>query len=77
MSKNVKIILGRVIQTAMGVIGSIALVMFIYGGILFMTARGDSEHYEKGTNILLWSSLGVVVIFSSYALLKFVFEIFT
>ena len=69
-------LIGRGINVAMGVIGSIALVMFIYGGFLWMIPRGESDKAEKGRNILVWSSLGIVVIFASYALLQFIFEIF-
>lgn len=67
---------GRVISGAMGILGSITLVMFIYSGFLWMTAAGDAGKSEKARDILVWSSLGLLVIFSSYAILRFVFDIF-
>jgi hypothetical protein len=53
-----------------------SLLMFLYGGILWMTAAGDSARTEKARSILVWSSLGLAVIFASYAIVKFVFEAF-
>lgn len=68
--------IGRVITGAMGVLGSITLVMFVYSGFLWMTAAGDAGKSEKAKDILVWSSLGLMVIFSSYAIVRFVFDIF-
>jgi len=60
----------------MGLIGSIALVMFVYGGVLWMTAMGNSEREKKGREVIVWSGLGVVVILISYIIVDFVFEAF-
>lgn len=67
---DVRDIMGRVISAALSVSGSIALLMFIYGGILWLTSRGDSKQVEKGKAILVWSTLGLVMIFSSYVLVS-------
>jgi hypothetical protein len=69
-------LVGRVIQTAMGVMGTVALLMFIYGGILWMTARGNSDAAGKAIKIFMWSGLGVIVILTSYSIVNFVFEAF-
>ncbi len=69
-----QILIGRIINAVLGVVGSIALLMFIYGGFIWMTAAGASENVTKGKNILLWASIGLIIIFSSYALVKFVID---
>ncbi|GEM_PF-2669752 len=66
--------IGRVVYTAMGVVGSIALVMMIYGGALWMTAAGNSEKDARALKIMFWAGLGVVIILSSYAVVTFVFN---
>lgn len=68
--------LGRIIKLALGVIGSIAFVMFIYGGVMWMAAGGNSEREGKAFKTLFWAGMGVVVILASYALVDFVFEAF-
>ncbi len=73
---NVEDLIGIIIRGVMGVIGTVALVMMLYGGITWMTARGNSERTQKARETILWAGLGVVLIFASYALVDFVFEIF-
>lgn len=73
-SVSPQVLIGTVIKAVLGIVGSLALVMFIYGGFLWMTSAGNSEQVQKGKNILIWAALGLAVIFSSYALVKFVIE---
>ncbi len=76
LGNNVTIptLIGRIINAVLGLVGSIALLMFIYGGITWMTAAGNKQNVEKGKNILMWAALGLAVIFLSYALVTFVIQ---
>lgn len=65
-------LIGKIINAALGVVGSLALIMFIYGGFTWMLAAGNAEAVTKGKNIIIWATIGLVVIFSAYALVKFV-----
>jgi Type IV secretion system pilin len=65
-------VIGKVIQMVLGVIGSLALLMVVYGGVVWMTAAGSQEKVKKGRDILIWAIVGLVVIFSSYAVVNFV-----
>lgn len=69
-----KLLIGQVINTALGLVGSIALLMFIYGGFVWMFSMGNTSKVQKGKDILIWSTAGLVVIFSAYALVKFVLK---
>lgn len=64
--------IGTVIDGILGVVGSLALVMFIYGGLTWMTSAGGAEKVKKGKDILIWAVIGLVIIFSAYALVNFV-----
>ena len=66
-------LLGGAIGKALGVVGSIALVLFIYGGFTWMTAGGNTQRVTTGRNILIWATIGLIVIFLSYAILQFIF----
>ena len=78
--KGVPDLFGRLVRIVMGVIGSIAFAMFIYGGFTWMigttTVAGGAMKADvnKAKGILVWSSLGLLVILSSYAIVKFIFE---
>jgi hypothetical protein len=65
-------LIGKIINSLLGVVGSIALLMFVYGGLTWMTSAGSSEKIDKGKSILVWSAIGLVVIFSAYGLTRFV-----
>lgn len=64
-------LIGKVINSVLGVVGSLALIMFIYGGLVWMTSAGNTEKVKKGREIIIWSAIGLFVIFASYALVRF------
>ena len=70
-------LIGRIINSVMGIVGSLALLMFVYGGLIWMTSAGSQEKVKKGKDILLWSAVGLVVIFGAYGLTKFIINIAT
>lgn len=63
-------LLGKIINIIMGMVGSLALIMFIFGGISWMTAGGNEQKVKQSIGIIVWSALGLAVIFLSYALVK-------
>lgn len=65
-------LIGRVIKAILSIVGSLALVMFIYGGFTWMLAAGSSEKVKKGKDIIVWAAIGLIIIFSSYALVRFI-----
>ena len=65
-------IIGNVISALLGIVGSITLAVFIYGGFLWVTSAGNDEKIAKGKNIIIWASFGLAVIFASYAMVSFV-----
>lgn len=69
---SVNALIGKVINAVLGVVGSLALLMFIYGGLTWMTSSGSADKVKKGKDILVWSILGMAVIFASYGLVNFV-----
>lgn len=73
-SQGIPTFLGNIINYTMGIIGSLALVMFIFGGLTWMLSGGNQERVTKGKNIIIWATLGLAIIFTAYALVRFVIE---
>ncbi|MFH1173470.1 MAG: hypothetical protein V1692_02985 [bacterium] len=71
-ARSPQILFGNIIRSVLGVIGSLALVMFIYGGATWMLSGGNQERVAKGKQIIIWATLGIMIIFTSYALVRFV-----
>jgi hypothetical protein len=69
---NPNVVIGKIIAAILGIVGSLALLMFVYGGLTWMTAAGNKDRVTKGKDVLVWATLGLVVIFSSYALINFI-----
>jgi len=70
ISDDAPTVIGNVIKVALGIIGSVALVLFIYGGVTWMTSGGSPERIKKAKNTLIWSVLGLTIIVSSYAIVS-------
>lgn len=68
---------GRILKAALGLIGVLSLVFFIWGGFLWMTAGGNQEKVKQGMDTLLWSVLGLAAIFASYAILNVAIDVLT
>lgn len=69
--------IGRGIRGVLGLIGGVALLMFVYGGIVWMTAGGDSKRVEGAKSIIKNSVIGLLLIFFSYNLIGVFFSFFT
>lgn len=66
--------ISRGIRTVIGFIGALALLMFVYGGVTWMTA-GDSKRVDTAKEILKNSTIGLLLIFFSYSLVSIVFSL--
>ncbi|MDD5438539.1 MAG: pilin [Patescibacteria group bacterium] len=65
---SIPVILGRIIKTFLGILGGIALMVFVYGGLMWMTARGDQSQVKKGQDALKAATIGLFIVIFSYTL---------
>jgi len=73
-SINANTIIGNLIKILLGIVGSIALALFIYSGFNWMTAQGNPEKIKNSQQTMLWAAIGLLVIFGSYTVLNFVID---
>jgi len=71
---DVRVIIGTVIKGALSVSGTLALLMFVYGGILWLTDMGKGDGVKKGKDILVWSTLGIILIAGAYVITTAIFN---
>jgi len=64
----------RIVKAFIGIIGGVATVYFIYGGLLMMTSAGNAEQVQKGKNAIVYAVLGMVITFTSWQIMMFVIE---
>ena len=70
--ENIPGAIGVLIGSIFGIVGALALGMFVYGGLMWMLSGGSQEKVKKGRDILVWATVGIIVIFSSYIILNFI-----
>lgn len=69
-----RVIIGKIISAALGIVGSLALAIFIYGGFTWTISAGNDDKIKKGKDMIIWATFGLAVIFASYALVSFVID---
>ncbi|MBU2524777.1 pilin [Patescibacteria group bacterium] len=67
---NIRNLIQTMLSFLLGFLGLVAVIMIIYGGILYVTAGGNEENATKGKKILMYAVVGIVIIFISYALVN-------
>jgi len=70
--KSIPQIIGTVIKAFLGIIGAIGLILFVYGGFIWLTSRGNTQKIDAGKKILVWTTIGIILVLSSYILIDFV-----
>jgi phosphotransferase system glucose/maltose/N-acetylglucosamine-specific IIC component len=58
----------------LGIVGSLSLVMFIYGGFMFLISGGSSESVQKAKKIILAAVIGLIIVFCSWLIIRFVLK---
>lgn len=61
-----RVLIARLIQAIIGLSGAVALVMFIYSGLLFLTAGGNTGMIQKAKLLMLYTILGIIVIAGAF-----------
>ncbi len=62
----------HVIQTALGFLGIIAVVIIMLGGFKWMTSGGDPTKTKDAKNLIFAGIVGLIIVLSAYAIATFV-----
>jgi hypothetical protein len=71
---DVRVIISRIIRAVLGVVGAIFLVMFVYGGVMWMTA-GESKRIDTAKKTLVNAVIGMVIVAFSYSMVSLIFNL--
>ena len=69
---NLMEVLNLIINVALGVIGFIAVVMIIVGGVQYTTSAGDAAKVTKAKNTIMYGVVGLVIALLAFAIVNFV-----
>ena len=74
---NIADLIGRTIKSVLGLSGVGALLMFVWGGMQWVLSAGEEKAVLKGKKTIIWASLGLAIIFFSYAIASAVTKFIT
>lgn len=66
----------NVLTFLLGLAGTVAIIMLVIGGVMYLTAAGDESRIDKGKSIFKNSMIGIVIIFASMILVQQVAKFF-
>ena len=61
-----------IINTIIGITGSIAVLMLVIGGLRYTISGGDSSAVNSAKNTILYAIIGIIIVVMSYAIVNFV-----
>ena len=73
-NQNLPTIVGNVIGTGLAFVSVLFFILMLYGGILWMTARGNDDQTKKALGTIIAATVGIIIVLASYALTNFVFQ---
>ena len=62
----------QVTNTILYIVGIIAVIMLIIGGIRYVVSGGDSKKVTDAKNTILYAIIGLVIVFLAFAIVNFV-----
>lgn len=65
-------IIANLIKVVLGFLGTIAVLLVIYSGFLWMTAGGKPDNIKKAKDIMSAAVIGLIIILISYGVTIFV-----
>lgn len=69
--------IGRMIQILLSFMGVIFMILIIYGGFIWMTARGNEQAIEKAKKTIGRAIIGVFIIAVAYTLTLMIGRVLT
>jgi hypothetical protein len=67
----------KVISAFLGLVGGLALAVFVYAGILWMTAGGDEKKVQTSKDAMKYAVMGLAMIAFAYTITSFVIDALT
>lgn len=67
----------NVVNVLLFLLGAIAVIMIIIGGIRYATSNGDSGAIKGAKDTILYAVIGLIVAILAYAIVNFVVDAFT
>lgn len=66
----------KIVNTMLFIVGVLAVIMIIYGGIKYVTSTGDQSKISSAKSTIIYSVAGLIIAILAYGIVNFVMDIF-
>lgn len=71
------VVASQLINVFLRLLGAITVILMVYGGWIWIWARGNTEEIQRAKDIIRGSMIGLLVILTSFGVMQFVFYYLT
>jgi hypothetical protein len=64
--------IGQIIGVLLSFVGTIFFILIIYGGFLWMTARGNEQDVTKAKDLITSAIIGLVIVLAAYVITTYI-----
>lgn len=65
-------LLSSIINWILGLVGTVAVLMLIWGGFNYLTSAGNSDQTKKAKQTITYAVVGIIIIALAYTLVNFI-----
>ena len=65
-------VIGRIVSSVVGILGVVAVIIIVYGGIQYITSAGDSAKLKKAKDTILYGVIGLIICVLAFAITQFI-----
>lgn len=69
---EIGLVVGKAMTAVFSVMGSLAVIMVIVGGLQYVLSAGDPKRTARAKETILYSVIGVVIALSAYAIVTYI-----
>ncbi|OGM01240.1 hypothetical protein A2480_01770 [Candidatus Uhrbacteria bacterium RIFOXYC2_FULL_47_19] len=74
---DIRVFVGRVINAFFALLGFIVVLLYIYAGYLWMTARGDAAKVDQAKKVITNTTIGLIIMIMAYSITAFIIQALT
>lgn len=69
---SLPMIVGKIINVFLSILGVLFVVLMVYGGYMWMTSFGNEQKVTKAKDLIIDAVIGLIIILAAYAISSFV-----
>ena len=73
-SKDLQDTIAGIVNIILGFLGILTTLIILFGGFKWMTSQGSSEKIDEAKKLISSGVIGLVIVFTSYAIAQFVLK---